>query len=115
MLTTWHTVPLEKEQSQVTLFENNSSVGSSHPDCLVHGSTSKFQFVFPNVLAMSRKACTAKVSKSTQVIKSATLIKQANCQVEKEIQRLINPSKFARFQMKVLELIAWITMIYSGT
>jgi hypothetical protein len=64
---------------------------------------------------MSRKACTAKVSKSTQVIKSATLIKQANCQVEKEIQRLINPSKFARFQMKVLELIAWITMIYSGT
>jgi len=67
MLTTWHTVSLEMVQSQVTLFANiwSSDVVSSHPDCPVHGSTSKFQFVFPNVFAMSRKACTAKVSKSS--------------------------------------------------
>jgi len=61
ILTTWHTVPLEKEQSQVRLFSFDPCVGSTHPDCRLHGSTLKFQSVFPKLFAMSCKASTAKV------------------------------------------------------
>jgi hypothetical protein len=71
MLTTWHSFPLEQPVLQVRLFSNKSCFDSSHPDCPLHGSTLKFQSVFPKLFAMSPKASTAKVRKSTQVIKSA--------------------------------------------
>jgi hypothetical protein len=62
MLMTWHTVALEKEQLQVTAFSNPFRLSSlTHPYSPLHGSTLKFQSVFPKLFAMSRKASTAKV------------------------------------------------------
>jgi hypothetical protein len=65
MLTTWQ-VPLEEEEEQlpqVTLFSIPCDwLSFIHPYCdPLHGSALKFQSVFPNASAISRKASTAKV------------------------------------------------------
>lgn len=52
---TWQMVLFEKEQLQVTAF---SEPTMPHPYCPLHGSTLKFQFVFPNVCPISLRACT---------------------------------------------------------
>ena len=56
MLTTWQPVVLGILQLQLTAL----SKFLTHTDCALHGSSLKFQSVFPKVFAISRKACTVK-------------------------------------------------------
>ena len=53
ILTTWQPLVLGILQLHLTAL----SEFLTHTDCALHGSTLKFQSVFPKIFAISRKAC----------------------------------------------------------
>lgn len=57
MLVTWQTVLLENVQLHMTLLFAGSVF---HPELPLHGSTLKFQSIFPRELLIFRSAATAK-------------------------------------------------------
>lgn len=60
---------LTKEQLQVTAFSKPFfGFKSVQPDNPVHGSTLKFQSVFPNVLAIACKDKTAKLNNKSEIL-----------------------------------------------
>lgn len=60
MLVTWQTVPSEEQFPQETTLSGDfrPCVEAFQPEAPLHGSTSKFQLVFPSVFALSLNAST---------------------------------------------------------
>ena len=59
MPVTWQMVELEKEQLQERAFSEPSiGFGVTHPSSPLHGSTLKFQSLFPSFFATSLKTLT---------------------------------------------------------